>query len=150
MYARRHVALSTAISLLILIATLLCDNGLAQRSPKRRQWEYCAITKSDAPLLLEEAKIVGAATICFFQNTGCKTEVINFDVDVTEFRKSLDQRATTNEIYVRSAARLKAIEGALASAITKLGAEGWEMVGESLFRFGSERNDVAIYFKREK
>ncbi|MGZ8900442.1 MAG: hypothetical protein ACXW3Z_10130 [Limisphaerales bacterium] len=73
---------------------------------------------------------------------------MKFDIDLSEFRKNFP--ASENPAAVIFAATPKAAEGALARAITKLGDDGWEMIGQGIFMFSNERNTEAIYFKRRR
>ena len=144
MMTSRHFAkIVTAVALL----TLLGQVGHAQQVSKRQKWEYCAITSYSgtftAPLSQPDAKASAVASICYFESGGCRREELKFELDLAEFKKSL-------KIERMSAAVDKATEIALARAIVKLGDDGWEMVGESVFKFAAERNDQAIYFKRRK
>jgi hypothetical protein len=144
-------AFTKIVAALTLFATLLCQSGFAQQVSKRQRWEYCAITRFSANYpSQQDAKVVGAASICYFQDAGCRTEEVKFDLDLAEFSKGWDPRYATNESYVGFASAAKATEAVLARAIAKLGDDGWEMVGESIFRYRQERNDQAIYFKRKK
>ncbi|MDX6382721.1 MAG: hypothetical protein QOK48_294 [Blastocatellia bacterium] len=132
---------------LIALLTLLGQVGYAQQIPKRQKWEYCAITSYystfTSPPSQSDAKVRAVASICYFEFGGCRREEFKVELDLTEFRKSL-------EIVTLTAAQEKATEGALARAVAKLGDDGWEMVGEAVFTFGAERNNQAIYFKRRK
>jgi len=74
-------------------------------------------------------------------------EQVKFDLNLAQFRKTLGPNE--NESYVSYAAREKVTQGALSRAITKLGDDGWEMIGQSV-KFADETNPRAIYFKRRK
>lgn len=63
---------------------------------------------------------------------------MKFDIDLPEFRKKFT--ASENPAAVNYAATVKAAEGALSRAITKLGEAGWEMIGQGVFTFNNERN----------
>jgi hypothetical protein len=135
------------VSLLLLM--LLSQAVSGQKVSKRQGWEYCAVTNSGFTRFASAGDTVstGFATICYFQSTGCRKEEVKFDLDLSEFRKSLN--AGDSPAYILSAAPAKAAEGALEKAITRLGDDGWEMVGQAPLSFGNE-STPAIYFKRRK
>jgi hypothetical protein len=149
MTTNRHFAKIVAAFALL---TLLGQVGHAQQVSKRQKWEYCAITSYSAaltgPLSQPDTKARAVASICYFELTGCRREELKFELELAEFKKSLDPHDATRSLL--SAAVDRATEIALARAIVKLGDDGWEMVGESVFKFAAERNDQAIYFKRRK
>ena len=94
-------------------------------------WEYCAI--SDLAVVGTEGKSVGTANICYFGSAGCRSVVVRVALEGNQFPE--------------------AKSAALAQAATRLGSEGWEMVGESTL-LDVNRNDasaqVGLLFKRHK
>lgn len=134
----------------IVLVTLLTTIGQAQQVSRRQQWQYCAITLVTAvfPGADPEPKTRVSATvsICYFEINGCRREEVKFDLDEADFRKSLGPNDGTTMSYFLD----KASQHAMARAISKLGDDGWEMVGESPSTFAAERNNQAIYFKRQK
>jgi len=137
------------IATVVLLVTLLGQAVSAQQVSRRQRWEYCAIINSSFTNFLSpgDATAIGVASICYFQNTGCRMEQVKFDLNLAQFRKTLGPNE--NESYVSYAAREKVTQGALSRAITKLGDDGWEMIGQSV-KFADETNPRAIYFKRRK
>lgn len=65
-----------AIVVLVLLGTLVNEGVNAQQISRRQRWEYCAIMNSGFTKFVTpaETKATGTATICYFQNTSCKTE----------------------------------------------------------------------------
>jgi len=97
-----------------------------------RGYEYCAVTK----LVTEETagKLIGTASICYIREERYHCEKVSSTVT------GRDPQETA--YLARDAALLK--------AISKLGNEGWEMVGEG-FPFATKHTldaDRALYFKR--
>ena len=84
-----------------------------------QKWEYCAIT--GVSVINSGGKFIGVAELCYFQGTRCREDRV----------EGVDNRE------------------ALSRAIGKLGEDGWEMVGESLFPPGGQ-DYKALYFKRLK
>ncbi|HYW74986.1 MAG TPA: hypothetical protein VE961_28425, partial [Pyrinomonadaceae bacterium] len=135
----------SAIATVVLLVNLLGQSVSAQQVSQRQKWEYCAITSFSSGNLasLQNGKAIGVASICYFQSGGCRMEEVRFELDPAEFKKSLSPRDA--ETYGALGNVLeKATEGALARAIAKLGDDGWEIAGESVFAYGAERNTQAI------
>lgn len=137
------------IAAVLSLVALLGQAVSAQQVSRRQRWEYCAIINSSFTNLFSprDATAIGVASICYFQSTGCRMEEVKFDLDLAQLRKTLGPNQ--NEGYLSYAAREKVTQGALSRAITKLGDDGWEMIGQSV-KFGDEPNPRAIYFKRRK
>jgi hypothetical protein len=125
----------------VLAAGLLAGlmlSGVAFNSAQAQQlgkaagetWEYCAIT--DVPAVGRDGRVIGTAKVCYFQGSGCRNEEVEASVpgrDFTEGKKA-----------------------ALAKAMAKLGAEGWELLGEAT-QFGYAQDSVdpkALYFRRRQ
>ena len=105
----------------------------AQQSDRRagERWEYCAITDVTA-VGDTEGKVFGRANIFYFQASGCHKESLNTAAE-GDFSN--------------------AKQAALAKATAKLGAEGWEMLGEGTqfdFRSGDVVEPKALYFRRQQ
>jgi hypothetical protein len=152
---QRIVSIRLAVCMAVTCGLLLFGMSLppqssAQKSTKSKitGWEYCAIlgTQSDGFGVRKE-KYTSVATICYFRSSGCRREEVTFELIYATFLK---QGADPNQYVNTSAARMRAEESALSKAITKLGDDGWEMVGENRIDFSSgvESNNRAIYFKR--
>ncbi len=135
---------------LLPLGMSLPPQSSAQKSTRSKitRWEYCAIVGAQSDGFgAKKEKYRGVATICYFRSSGCRREEVSFDLVYTEFLK---EGADANQSYNTYAARMRAEESAMSKAITKLGDDGWEMVGENRIDFSSgvEVNNRAIYFKR--
>jgi hypothetical protein len=84
-----------------------------------QKWEYCAITGVSA--VTRGGKFLSVAELCYFRGASCQEGKI--------------EGSDNNE--------------ALARAISALGEDGWEMVGENLFPPRGQ-DFKAMYFKRPK
>ena len=94
---------------------------------------------------------MGIATICYFRNSGCRREEVIFELTYSDYLKEGGAVANQGESYNRLfGAPARATESALSKAITKLGEDSWEMVGDGRIDFasGGDNNVRAIYFKR--
>ena len=116
----------------LTLSSLGSESVKAQQTEKSvgERWEYCAIT--DVPAVGQGGKVIGSAKICYFQGAGCRKEVIEASVESTDFAEGK--------------------KAALAKAVAKLGAEGWEMFGEAT-QFGFYQDNVdpkALYFRRRQ
>ena len=108
------------------------NSAHAQRPEKAASagWEYCAIT--DVPAFGQNGRVIGSAKVCYFEGSGCRREEVEASVpgnDFTEGKKA-----------------------ALAKAAAKLGADGWELLGEAT-QFGFLQGGVdpkALYFRRRQ
>ena len=116
----------------------LALNSLSSGTVKAQQtersvgerWEYCAIT--EVPAVGQGGKVTGSAKICYFQSSGCRKEAVEAVVEGNDFAEA--KRA------------------AVAKAAAKLGAEGWEMIGEAT-QFGFYQDNVdpkALYFRHRQ
>jgi hypothetical protein len=147
------------------VYTAFYFSGSAQRAA-RSQWEYSSIVAvySFNPSRDKLNKIFGMAEICYLQGSGCRRMEIRHEIDYGAF---LQERALAENFESRQAASLKASEIAFQKAMSQLGAEGWEMVGEPNLPFESVSIDDynkfedksvlfirsstrAVYFKRLK
>ena len=123
------------------------DRSSAQQSRRNgiQRWEYCVVLHAGCQATKE--KYVGIATICYFRSSGCRREEVVFELTYADFLKQAD--LSLGESYNRSeAAPARAAESALSKAITKLGNDGWEMVGDGRIDFSNNNVPKAIYFKR--
>lgn len=140
--------------LVFFLVTIFGPATHAQRAPKKEQWEYCAIVAVDAPIVNNPAvtggKVTAAASICYFQAAGCGREQVPFEASQSDLVKDLNPK-DLSESWVRSTARDRAIEGAVAKSVEQLGTDGWEMVGQGAFILGRNDTDYRVlYFKRRK
>ena len=113
-------------------------NGIGFNSAKAQQpetvvgerWEYCAIT--DVPAVGRDGRVIGTAKVCYFQGSGCRNEEVEASIPSKDFGEGK--------------------KAALAKAAAKLGAEGWELLGEAT-QFGYAQDSVdpkALYFRRRQ
>ncbi len=126
--------------------------SLAEQNVRQR-FEYCAITNAQSMLPRDSKEnVVAVASICYIQTSGCRREEVTFELDSAEFLKEIGDKSNTS--YFLYAARVRAAESAVTKAISKLGEEGWEIVGDGPLDFvnyneGNMKNK-AVYFKRLK
>lgn len=134
---------------------LLFPTTSAQKAA-RNQWEYAAIKAvyTFSPSRDRLNRIYGMAEICYFQPTGgCKRAEVKQELDYGEF---LQQRALAETYASRNQASLAASEIAFQKALTQLGGEGWEIVGEPDLKFEfvsidefNKYEDKSLLFNRE-
>jgi hypothetical protein len=91
----------------------------ASESGGRQQWEYCALSKAAYVNAVRESY-----WIIYFRDTG--PQVVDVQSSATDGSGA-----------------------AMAKAVARLGAEGWEMVGQGPFEARSGTTS-ALYFKRQK
>ena len=136
---------------IILVIAIAGHLVFAQNTSRRAQWEYCAITEIRTPLINADlnVKTSTTASICYFQADGCRREEVKFEATLAELTKDLgsQDRFGSPGMYV---ARENVAKGALSKAMAKLGADGWEMVGQAAFVIDANLGSQAIYFKRRK
>ena len=154
--------LDSMLMIRVVVLTAFCFIvGLTERVPaqnvqtsskasvaKTQRWEYCAVTIPYPSSRFDSEVHVAAASITYFTPSGHRREDVRSEISDAEIKKDLVDKNNIN--YVRSMANQRAADDALAKAIAKLGDDGWEMVGESPIRYGSERNEIGLYFKRPK
>ena len=159
----RIAALVAVTCGLLLLGVSLPRQAAAQRTTRSKitRWEYCAIVDAHPEdpmgINLAKEKYTGVATICYFRSSGCRREEVTFSLsyaDSLKLKSGADSLKDPNSKVAAAlranAASTRATESALSKAITKLGDDGWEMVGETRIDFwsGTEVNNRAIYFKR--
>ena len=96
-----------------------------------RKWEHCSVSPVNG-VTQDAGKVKGAAIISYVTGSGYRTEKVEATVDGGVSAMNL---ATSN---------------ALAKAVSKLGDEGWEMVGEGTLLPESSGNQKVLYFRRSK
>lgn len=108
-----------------LLARFVLESAKAQSLRTQDRWEYCAITGLSA---VGQGTIVSStiasANICYFES-GCRKEVINASIESSDFEEAKNI--------------------VLGRAVTRLGQQGWEMVGEATL---SDRR--VLYFRRHQ
>jgi hypothetical protein len=129
------------------------QSALAQQPRRIQRWEYCAIIDAHpsdpAKVNLVMEKYTGVATICYFGSSGCRREDITFDLSYADSLKlRIDTRSQdANSPYVAAvranAASMRATESALSKAISKLGDNGWEIVGDNQITFPRDADSGA-------
>ena len=112
---------------LSLMAVLLVRNPSSAKSQAGARWTYAAITGVYVPYPTDNptANATAAVNICYFQPSGCRNEEVRAIVSYSAF--SQDFRIE-NSADLRRLALNNAFETAYAKAVSKLGAEGWEMI----------------------
>ncbi|MCU1290829.1 MAG: hypothetical protein JWN60_3058 [Acidobacteria bacterium] len=96
-----------------------------------RKWEHCSVSTVNS-VSQSGGKLTGTAIISYVNGAGYRTEKIEATVDGS---LSAMNSATSN---------------ALAKAVSKLGDEGWEMVGEGTLLPESSGGQKVLYFRRSK
>jgi hypothetical protein len=158
-HKQRIVSIRLAALLAVTCGLLLFGISVPPQSSAQKptrsnitRWEYCAIISAQSKWPREnKEKYTGVATICYFRSSGCRREEVVFELTYSDFLKEGEATVKQGESYNRAyGAPARATESALSKAITKLGNDGWEMVGENRIDFssGAEANNKAIYFKR--
>lgn len=109
-------------------ATFKASNVAAQQIASSQKWEYCVVRGETSEN--NYGRWRGSALIQYFQAEGAREEVI----------------WARSELGLKSFANVS--EDARAKALTKLGNEGWEMVGTEVT--GEKSNFVTYIFKRPK
>lgn len=125
------------------------------------QWEYAAITFTAIPYYSEnQALITGIANVCYLQQNGCRNEEARAELIYAKFLQDFRLENTSNS---KTLAYSRAKELAYTKAVAKLGAEGWEIVGQPSVNFdvyipdnqgnyyiGQTNKEVKpnVYFKR--
>jgi hypothetical protein len=111
-----------------LLGRFVLESAEAQSLSARDRWEYCAITDVTAVLSGSFSHTtIATAKICYFES-GCRKEAIEVSVDGSDFDDAKNV--------------------ALGRAVTRLGQQGWEMVGEATLRFNSAEDRKVLYFRR--
>lgn len=120
----------------LMFSHLNIEETTAQQTGARtipERWEYCAIT--EIRTVGGNFKATASANICYFQRSGCRTEIVEGTANVTS-----DSRDFA-EAHV----------DAFSKAAAKLGAEGWEMVGDATqLQQSREVDRKFLYFRRRQ
>ena len=90
-----------------------------------RRWEYCSVVPVNG-FSEEMGKYRGTAMIYYTRDGEARPEKVE---------------ATISD-------RVKLSDSVMAKAVTKLGSEGWEMVGEGTFLNYASNDGKVLYFKR--
>ena len=96
-----------------------------------RKWEHCSVSPVNS-VSQSSGKLIGAAIISYVSGSGYRTEKVEATIDGGVSDMNI---ATSN---------------ALAKAVSKLGDEGWEMVGEGTLLPESSGGQKVLYFRRSK
>ena len=141
---------------------LMSPQAEAQRGSAVR-FEYAVINGGYVPYPPDNnaSSVSAAVNICYLQPTGCQNEEVKFDLNIAKFAQ--DERLDNSPLNVRSLAQDRAVQSGYSKAISKLGAEGWEVVagppteftvsyfnqqGARVFDEGANR--PPIWFKRTR
>ena len=119
----------------LLLGSQLVERGAsAQRTnpvPREGAWEYCTAQVIEIHGT-ENKKTVGTGLVCYLKSSGAKCEKFE----------------TTVEGPIESSAAI-ATSNSLANIISKLGDDGWQMVGEGPW-IAIKSDDKPLYFRRQK
>lgn len=116
---------------LLLGSQLVGPGANAQRANAAEGvWEYCAAQVTEI-YATGDKKTVGTGLICFLKSSGAKCERFETTVEGTLPTSAATARADT-----------------MAKITSRLGNEGWQMVGEGPWIRNSE--DKPLYFRRLK
>lgn len=151
------------IGLFVALSFMLVYFPTSAQKNNINRWEYAAITLTYIPFNSEnQPTIIGIANICYLQINGCQNEEISGEIGYSKF---LQDSKLENTVNSRNYALNRAKEIAFSKAISKLGAEGWEMITQPAFEFdgfvpnvqgnfsvvvGNKSLTPNIYFKRLK
>ncbi len=146
------------LSVGMVLAASLGTLGWQQQSARssRRAWEYCTVQNWDANVGEDHPSpagskfrhtFVGEAEICYQAESGCRIERITSLVAV------VGEKELWNDPYIGKAQQM-----AVDKAVSKLGSEGWRLVGAgpdpSAVRPNGESSSTPVrsilYFERPK
>ncbi len=96
-----------------------------------RRWEHCSVFPVNG-VYKNAGKVTGTAVISYMRGGGYQSEKVEATVNDSASSMSVAQ------------------SNALAKAVSKLGDEGWEMVGEGTLFPDSSSNQKVLYFRRAK
>jgi len=120
-----------ALCVTLLLVPHLSERGAnAQRANTEGVWEYCAAQVTEI-YATGEKKTIGTGLICYLKSSGAKCERFETTVEGTLPTSATTARADT-----------------VAKITSRLGNEGWQMVGEGPWIRNSE--DKPLYFRRLK
>ena len=144
----------------LLSAGYLTPETEAQRGVSSRV-EYAVINGSYTPYPADgPSSISSAVNICYLQASGCQNEEVRAEINLSKF---LQDERLENSGNARQLAVSRATNVAFSKAISKLGAEGWEMVeapeiefdlyytspqGIQAVKVGQQTERKHIWFKR--
>ncbi len=145
---------------LFAIATKLTAPAEAQRGISGR-FEYAVINGSYLPYPADgPSSVSSAVNICYLQASGCQNEEVRAEINISKF---LQDERLENASNVRALAASRAINTAYSKAISKMGAEGWELVDSPSLEFdlyytnqqgiqtvktGNQSDRKQVWFKR--
>jgi hypothetical protein len=132
----------------------------AQRGVSAR-FEYAAINGSYPPYPADgPSSVSSAVNICYLQVAGCQNEEVRAEINISKF---LQDERLENAGNARTLAGTRAMNAAYSRAISKLGAEGWEIVeapgiefdlyytnpqGIQTVKMGQQTERKHVWFKR--
>ena len=142
------------------IATRLTAPAAAQRGISAR-FEYAVINGPYLPYPADgPSSVSSAVNICYLQAAGCQNEEVRAEINISKF---LQDERLENASNARALASSRAVNTAYSRAISKLGAEGWELVDSPAVEFdlyytnqqgiqavktGSQADRKQVWFKR--
>ncbi len=107
------------------------SQAAVENQPTVRKWEHCSVSPVNS-ITQSGGKVIGTALISYVSGNGYRTEKVEATIDGSQSAMNL---ATSN---------------AVAKAVSKLGDEGWEMVGEGTILAESSEGPKVLYFRRSK
>ena len=111
--------------LVFTVATRLAAPAEAQRGVSGR-FEYAVINGHYLPYPADgPSSVSSAVNICYLQASGCQNEEVRAEINISKF---LQDERLENASNARTLAISRASNAAYSRAISKLGADGWELV----------------------
>lgn len=145
---------------LFTIATKLSAPAEAQRGTSAR-FEYAVINGPYLPYPADgPSSVSSAVNVCYLQASGCQNEEVRAEINISKF---LQDERLENASNARALATSRAVNTAYSRAISKLGADGWELVDSPAVEFdlyytnqqgiqsvktGSQSDRKQVWFKR--
>jgi hypothetical protein len=116
----------------LTIATRFSAPAEAQRVAGAR-FEYAVINGPYLPYPADgPSSVSSAVNICYLQASGCQNEEVRAEINISKF---LQDERLENASNARALAASRAVNTAYSKAISKLGADGWELVDSPSVEF---------------
>jgi len=164
---KNTVVFSFGVAVCMMItaaAALMFRLPVSAKNAAGPAWEYASISGAYAASPVENPNVsfTSAVNICYLENDGCRFEQVTAGVAYNRF---LQDNRLENGARAMELAKRRAVQNVYSSAITKLGRDGWEMVGRPDLQFdtfyqnssgtfdvqeGNLSRKADIYFRRLK
>lgn len=161
----RKAAVGCAMVISVVAAILV---GIVQFSPATEaqrgisgRLEYAVINGSYPPYPADgPSSASSAVNICYLQVSGCQNEEVRAEINLSKF---IQDERLENAGNIKALAANRALNVAYSKAISKLGADGWELVeaprvefdlyytnpqGNQTAKIGQQTERNHIWFKR--